>query len=65
MQWLLNSNGVQENRATNMEKVVIMMIGFLPIRSANIPQIMEVKALPNIYEAPTKVKNVGLMKFSR
>jgi hypothetical protein len=48
-----------------MEKVVIMMIGFLPIRSANIPQIMEVKALPNIYEAPTKVKNVGLMKFSR
>jgi hypothetical protein len=43
-----------------MEKVVIIMIGFVPIRSSNIPQIMEVKALPSIYEAPTKVKSTTL-----
>ena len=49
---------------TNMEQIVITITGFRPMRSAKIPQIIEVKVLPSIYEAPRKFKKMVLIKFS-
>ena len=49
---------------TNMEQIVITITGFRPMRSAKIPQIIEVKVLPSIYEAPRKFKKTVLIKFS-
>jgi hypothetical protein len=42
-----------EKRNTNTEKIPRMITGFLPIRSSTIPHIVEVKARPSMYEAPT------------
>ena len=49
---------------TYIEKIVITITGFRPMRSAKIPQIIEVKVLPNIYAAPRKVKKIVVIKFS-
>jgi hypothetical protein len=35
--------------------------GFLPLRSAAIPQTVEVKHLPNIKEAPESIQNMKLL----
>ena len=35
-----------------------MTTGFLPIRSAAIPQAVEVKHLPNINEAPENIQSM-------
>jgi len=47
---------------TNTDKMPTMTTGFLPIRSAAIPQTVEVKHLPSINEAPEncpeKVQNI-------
>jgi len=41
---------------TNTDKMPTMTTGFLPIRSAAIPQTVEVKHLPSINEAPKIVQ---------
>lgn len=46
-----------------MKRMVTTIIGFLPMRSAKMPQGIEVKALPSIYEAPKKVKNPTSIQF--
>ena len=42
---------------TNTDKMPTMTTGFLPIRSAAIPQTVEVKHLPSINEAPENVSS--------
>lgn len=44
-----------EIMVTNTVTVPIIMTGFRPKRSAMIPQITDVKALPSMYEEPSKI----------
>jgi hypothetical protein len=46
----------RRQNVTNTEKTPNITTGFLPIRSAAMPQIVEVKHLPNIKAAPINIQ---------
>lgn len=50
-----------QNKNTDVVKIPNTITGFLPIRSATIPQKVEVKDLPSIKEAPAKINNVQVI----